>query len=515
MKKIKILMLTLTVLSLSSCKNYLDINQDPSNPQVAEGYVLMPPILQSMVRGEAFDSRYIGQYVQNWAFSGGGNEWDRHGYVAGSDAAGEKWRQHYFALGKNLDLVIQDGTAKQKWDYVGVATAIKAWSWQTTTDYHGEMILKQIFEPNRYVFDYDGQDEIYAEVQKECKDALDALNKTDGNSSTASLLRGDAYSSYKGDKSKWIKFVYAILARNAHHISNKSSYSADKVIEYVDKSFASNADNLNIIHQNSSSADANFFGTLRNNMANYRQTIFALSLVDGTVFDKNIDPRLPIMFTASPDNVYRGVFPGSGDPNNAAGNVRRIPTIWGFQPVSIPSSAGVGKYIFQDAADYPIMTYSELQFIKAEAAFKKGDKAMAFDAFNKAVNASMDFVNFYTSTAERATFATARTKYLASTAIPQVAANLKLSDIMLQKYISMYGHGILETWVDMRRHKYSPDVYTGFSLPSSYFPDNNTKSVQRVRPRYNSEYVWNRNSLEKLGGNNPDYHTYELWFTKP
>jgi hypothetical protein len=65
MKKIKILLLTLTVLSLSSCKDYLDINQDPSNPQVAEGYVLLPPIMQSMVRGEVFDSRFIGQYVQN------------------------------------------------------------------------------------------------------------------------------------------------------------------------------------------------------------------------------------------------------------------------------------------------------------------------------------------------------------------------------------------------------------------------------------------------------------------
>ncbi|MDZ7898468.1 MAG: SusD/RagB family nutrient-binding outer membrane lipoprotein [Arcicella sp.] len=515
MKKIKILLLTFTVMSLSSCKDYLDINQDPANPQVAEGYVLLPPIMQSMVRGEAFDSRYVGQYIQNWALSGGGNQWDRHGYVAGSDAAGEKWRQHYFALGKNLDIIIKDGTETQKWDYVGVALAIKAWSWQSTTDYHGEMILKQIFEPNRYVFDYDGQDEIYAEVQKECNDALAALNRTDGNSSTASLLRGDAFSSYKGDKNKWIKFVYAILARNAHHISNKASYDPNKVIEYVDKSLASNADNLNVIHNASSSTDANFFGALRNNMANYRQTIFALSLVDGTVFDKNIDPRLPFMFTPSPDGVYRGVFPGSGDPNNVAGNARRIPTIWGIQPASIPSSITKGKYVFQDAADYPIITYSELQFIKAEAALKKGDQAMALDAFNKGVNASMDFVNSYVPAADRATFATNRTRYLASTAIPKTAATLKLSDIMLQKYISMYGHGALETWVDLRRHKYSPDVYTGFSLPTAFFPDNNDKPVQRVRPRFNSEYVWNRSSLEKLGGNNPDYHTYEMWFTKP
>jgi hypothetical protein len=513
MKKIKILLLSLTLLSLGSCEKYLDINQDPSNPQLAEGYVLLPPLLQSMVRGEVFDSRYVGQYVQNWGFASSGNDWDRHGYAAGSDAAGEKWRQHYFALGKNIDIIINDGTEKQKWDYVGVAKAIRAWSWQTTTDYHGEMILKQMFEPNRYVFDFDSQEDVYKEVQKLCTEAIESLNRTDGNSSTASLLRGDAFSSYKGDKTKWAKFVYGILARNAHHISNKASYSPDKVIEYVDKSFASNADNMNVLHIASSSGDANFFGTLRNNMANYRQSAFIISLMDGTVFDKNVDPRLSTMFTASPDGVYRGVGAANGDQFNIAGNTKRMPTLWGILPASVPADVTKGKYIFQDAADYSIMTYSELQFMKAEAALKKGDKAMAYDAFLKGINAHMDYVLPYAT--DKVKFAADRTKFLASTAIPKTGADLKLSDIMLQKYISMYGHGCLETWVDMRRHKYSPDVYTGLSLPTSLFPDNSGKPVQRVRPRYNSEYVWNRASLDKFGGNNPDYHTYELWFTKP
>jgi hypothetical protein len=44
--------------------------------------------------------------------------------------------------------------------------------------------------------------------------------------------------------------------------------------------------------------------------------------------------------------------------------------------------------------------------------------------------------------------------------------------------------------------------------------DNGGKSVQRLRPRYNSEYVWNRESLDRIGGNNPDYHTKEMWFSQ-
>jgi hypothetical protein len=57
-------------------------------------------------------------------------------------------------------------------------------------------------------------------------------------------------------------------------------------------------------------------------------------------------------------------------------------------------------------------------------------------------------------------------------------------------------------------------VYIGFTLPKPLATENNGKPVQRVRPRYNSEYVWNRASLDKIGGNNPDYHTYELWYIK-
>ena len=65
MKKYKILLLSFALLGLGSCAQYLDVNADPSNPQIAEGYVLMPPMLAQMAGGEEFDSRYVGKYVQN------------------------------------------------------------------------------------------------------------------------------------------------------------------------------------------------------------------------------------------------------------------------------------------------------------------------------------------------------------------------------------------------------------------------------------------------------------------
>lgn len=495
--------ITILLLAFSSCKDYLDVNFDPSNPQVAEGFAVLPPIFSQMARGEVFDTRYIGQYVQNWASTAVNNNADLHGYFPGSDAMGEKWRSHYWSIGKNIDLIIEQAKAKEQWDYVGVALAIRAWSWQTTTDYHGEMILREAWEPNRYVFDYDSQEDIYKEVQRLCMESLEYLNRTDGAVNQASLGRGDIV--YKGDRTKWIKFVYAVLARNAHHISNKSSYDPAKVIEYCDKSLASNADNFNVPHAGTNSADGNFLGPTRNNLRSYRQTTFIVNLLNGTTLNGVVDPRLPIMLSPSPDTIYRGVEPGKGDPTNTTNNPARIPLLWGVSPTVTNAAQIPGKYIFTDKADHPLITYSEIQFMKAEAAFIKGDKATAYDAFRKGIIAHMDFAKVP---------AAQRDAYLGSAAVPQTADALTLSDIMLQKYISLWVHGALETWVDMRRYAYSSDIYKGFTLPATLYIDNGGKPAYRVRPRYNSEYVWNRASLDKIGGNNPDYHTYLPWFVQ-
>ena len=493
------------LLALSACKDYLDVNFDPSNPQVAEGFAILPPIFSQMARGEVFDTRYIGQYIQNWASTAVNNTADLQGYFPGSDAMGEKWRSHYWSIGKNIDLVVEQAKAKEQWDYVGAALAIRAWSWQTTTDYHGEMVLREAWEPNRYVFDYDSQEDIYKEVQRLCNEALEYLNRTDGNVSQASLGRGDIV--YDGDRGKWIKFVYAVLALNAHHISNKASYDPNKVIEYCDKSLASNADNFAVPHVGTSSSDGNFLGPLRNNLRSYRQTTFIVNLLDGTTFDGVKDPRLPLMLSPSPDSIYRGVEPGKGDPTNTTANTNttRIPLLWGVSPTVTNAAQIPGKYIFTDKADHLILTYWQIQFMKAEAAFLKGDKSLAYDAFKKGIIAHMDFTKVA---------AADRDAYLASAAVAQTPDALTLSDIMLQKYIALWVHGALETWVDMRRYAYSSDVYTGFMLPATFYIDNGGKPAYRVRPRFNSEYVWNRASLEKIGGNNADYHTYPPWFVQ-
>lgn len=495
----------LLLLGLTGCDEYLDVNKNPSTPQVAAAQTVLPPMFAQMARGEQFDSRFAGQYIQNWANTTANNVWDRHGYAASSDAGAEKWRSHYFGNGKNLFLIMDDAAATNRSAYAGIAKAIWAWSLQSTTDWHGDMIVKQVFEFGRNSFDFDPQEAAYAETVKWANEALTDLAKEDP-ASAGTIPRADLV--YGGDRAKWTRFVNGVLARNANHLSNKGTYNPDAVIAFVDKALAGNADNFMVPHAGLSTDDANFFGPLRNNMGVYRPTTFALSLVDGTVFGGAIDPRRDLLFNASADGTFRGITPGSGDPNTGT---RFIPTLWGGNTVAL---SGIGRGMFRDNAPYPIMTYAEMQFIKAEAAFRKGDRATALTAYRNGINASFDLLNSLETDASRRTTAAQRTAYLASKAVAQTPADLTLSNIMLQKYIAMYGHGTLETWVDLRRFQYSSDIYTGFAVPSTLFADNSGKPAQRVRPRFNSEYMWNASALAKIGADKPDYHTVEMWFSQ-
>jgi hypothetical protein len=100
--------------------------------------------------------------------------------------------------------------------------------------------------------------------------------------------------------------------------------------------------------------------------------------------------------------------------------------------------------------------------------------------------------------------------------------SLTLTHIMSQKYIAQWAWGHNEVWMDMRRYHYTDidpasgrQVFPGFLIPTLLDTDNNGLPVQRIRPRYNSEYVWNRAALDAIGGLALNYHTVPLWITQP
>jgi len=538
-----LLAISALIVLVAACSKKIDeAYQNPNYDVKVAPETLMPQIVASMAgnyggHGPMNDLRYIGAYVQNFAFAGTQSNFDKMGYT-NTDVAQSFWRSHYYDIGQNNMKMIEWAIENKQWDYAGVGKAIFAWSWLTLTDYHGEVVLKEAFNTDQITFKYDTQEEVYAYSRKLCFEALDLLNKTGDNASQAKLAKGDAFL-YAGDVAKWKKFVYGVLARTHHHISNKSSYKADSVLYYTNLAMKETTDDALVkFAATSVSATNNFLGPFRNNLGGatvasptaIRQSAFIADLMSGLnpAFSGVADPRAIYLLRKNANGTFKGVEPVKGQLVMAAND--RPESFHGISQVAATNNTAPAtdvncRYIFRNSAPFPVMTASEMAFIRAEAAFIKGDKTAALAAYKEGISKHFDLLmaNYNTNvpTADLLT-AAKRDAFLANTAVvPASATGLTLPMIMLQKYIALWGHGTFETWVDMRRYHYTDkdangvQVYTGFNVPATadLFPDNGGKLVYRMRPRFNSEYVWNINELTRIGATTLDYHTKEMWFS--
>ena len=515
----------------TSCEDFLDVNTNPNGPQDVSANLYLSPILHWMVTSQPFDGRFVGRYVQNFYNAGTAlSTWDRMGYDPGSDNAGEVWRTVYWIHGQNLIDMNRKSEAEERWDLLGVGLIVKGWGWMTLASLHGDIIVSQAFDQTRFSFDYDTEQAALTEARKLLDSAIVLLRRTDGAVDASYLGKTDRI--YNGDRTKWRRFAFGLRAQLQNRYSNKASYNAQAVIDDVDSSFVSNADDALLQYPATQpSEDRNFWGPARTNLqtanaaTNFRQTRFVVELMDGTQFGGAVDPRMSRMLAPAPDGAYRGL-----DINTigfgALTATQRPHNFWGYatvMPANTPS-----RYIFSDKTRFPAMTYSQLQFVKAEAAFRAGNRPLALTAYTNGISSHIDFVNARNlDDGQLPTQITAaeRNTFLANTNIVPTAANLTMTHIMSQEYIAQWLWGFFEQWMDKRRFKYTQtyagearQVFPGFAPPTTLYPDNASKLVYRIRPRYNSEYVWNLQGLGKItpiSGTAGDYQTSELWIINP
>ncbi|WP_424492763.1 SusD/RagB family nutrient-binding outer membrane lipoprotein [Salinimicrobium sp. GXAS 041] len=532
MKKIRNFCLILTGLFiLAGCEDYLDVNTNPNGPDaLLQPELFLPQIQSELAVAVQWDGRFTGFYTQNWIYaSGEGYSLNLHSNPL-SDSYAQLWRAVYWSMGYNLSDMIESGMLNEEYGFVGVGYILRAYGWQMLTDYHGPVIVNQAFDSDRRVFDYDDQEEVYAEIERLLLQGIENLERTDGVSPADSGIM-DADLIYNGDLEKWKKFAYGLLAINKHRLTNKSSYDPQEVINYVDQALSSNQDNALIRFEGTVSRNTNFFGPRRGNIGYYRQSKFITGLLEGTnpafndpalegmdpVYeDQHVkDPRITAMLAPSPDGEYRGIDPRVGINEWTAEESDMVPKNFWNEEGYTGSNPSPQIYFFNNDARFPLMTYSQLQFIKSEAAWIANQETVALSAYEEGVTAHMDFARDYAPDVE--VFDQRRTQYLESEEIiPSSPDGLSLSKIMLQKYIATWGWGFFETWSDMRRYHYSQDndVYTGFELPNPLYITNDEEPAYRARPRFNSEYMWNQEALEELNAFEEDYHTYETWFSK-
>lgn len=507
------------ILLLSSCKKMLDINWNPSVPQEVDAELYLPPIIYHMANGYAQDQRIINKFTQ--AALGASTDrasyiWEKHGYPGGvSDVGGVQWRTVYFNHGVNLERLLQKAKEKEKNEFAGIGYAIKAWDFQILTDYHGPIPINDLYHPTRLIYDYEDQPEVYKRVIALCDTALMYLAKPSDFDYTALLQKYDYL--YNGNMARWKKFVYGIKAMNYSRYMNKPDFKtnyADSVLKYIDLSFEVNGDDACVKFTASNTDNSAVYGPA----LAYLSSVYynrpgkpIVSYLTGGVrgepmeepraMDSLPDPRVSRMLKPyGVDSLYLGAI-----PNGLAVANTNLSTIGSF-------------YLFKDKADFPLLTFSQLQFMKAEVLFLLGRKEEALASYTTAIRNHMTFVNKYNAiTQEGLTVLPPQitnaeiNKYMLSSEVAQTAEALTLADIMGQKYIALWGWGGYDIWVDMRKYRYDPTIFrqyiqlTGVQLELNSY-------CYRVRPRFNSEYAWNVEALQKFGGLEANYVSQPTWF---
>ncbi|WP_431209700.1 SusD/RagB family nutrient-binding outer membrane lipoprotein [Puia sp. P3] len=144
-------------------------------------------------------------------------------------------------------------------------------------------------------------------------------------------------------------------------------------------------------------------------------------------------------------NMRSSAIATSGILAQGATDVSWYPSTAAFNAGAVAST---GSYQVRPVSDQEILTYHEMNFIKAEVYMRKGDQANAYTAYLAAIQAHLDMMQAKLTQWKAANYTATNpdmapmnqsdiTAYLASGAVAQGAGALTMSDIMLQKYIAM------------------------------------------------------------------------------
>ena len=242
MKKSKYILLgSVLLLSLASCKKYLDVNTDPDNPNNSTVSVQNRlPWIEHFYQYTSGVSNFrtavaAGVYYSN---SASGNAlsttWIAH---TGNTTPYQTW---FVEVASNLNDLYNSAQKQGAYHYMAAADVFHALGFMEMLDIYGEMPYTEALAGNPSPAFSDGKT-IYNGCMAKLNEAIDLFSKTQEVTAPA-LGSGDLWNN--GDVSKWIKLCWGLKARYMLKLSKKADlYNADSILYCLSKGPQSNADN--------------------------------------------------------------------------------------------------------------------------------------------------------------------------------------------------------------------------------------------------------------------------------
>jgi hypothetical protein len=402
----------------------------------------------------------------------------------------------YVAELEDFDKVVQQGKASGSPNTWAPALVMQSWVFQNITDFWGDVPYSEALKGDAggpLKPKYDAQKDIYYGLLKSLTDASAAM-KT--GSTDPALGNGDPI--YKGDVAKWLKLSNSLRARMAMRLSKAD---AAKAATELTAAFAgpggvmtSNADNARLAWPGDGVFDNPWAGTF-STRDDHRVSKTLLDTLNALS-----DPRMKVFAqpTKSDPTKYVGL-------QNGLDNVTVTPffnTTSRVGAIFYPGSTVYGTFGTSAGKTTPsyVMTYAEVEFLKAEAAERSlGGQTGAAAHYAAGVRASILQWGGTDADADA---------YLAKPGVAYVAGATGLKQIGLQKWISMFTQGN-EAWAEWRRTGNPATIKIG---PKAY-PEE-TEIPRRIPYPSNEQTVNAAARADAVTRQGPDTYLTRIWWDK-
>ena len=469
MKKIFSLLAIAGALMCTSCDKWLDINDNPNNPntQVPTVELRLPSILARFV--EAYESGGTRAALISQQISGTtANNWNLSRWNISTAAVNWPYQPWYIYTAVNIPDMIKKGEATGAFHYVGAGKVIWAWGFAAFVDMYGMLPYEEAFVGGNMTPKYDEGSLIYERCLAELDQGIEFLQRTQ-DASAPTLAKGDYL--FQGDAQKWIKLANGIKARMLNHLSKTSQFKAADVLAALEKAPKTAAESALYQYQDRAVSNNSLTESLQfqNNASNRLTKLYIDYILNNYTGAPSgatnmEDPRADLLiprFTATglrTPGVDMAVIPEAGFGSTIANYAALRPTA-NVSSGSIYAAAG---------AKGLLLTSSEMHFIKAEVLFNQNNKPGALQAYKDGIKDHMEILGVP---------AAKISSFLASSSVVQNANSLTLSQIMIQKYIALSYSP--EVFNDVRRLEFCTDasgkyneasgIYKGLKRPGAVF----------------------------------------------
>ena len=448
---------------VSACNSDLtSLNQNPNSPENAPAGAVFTYATENAVGrwlGSGFDLRQMEFVVQHLAENQYPDE-DQYARIRASDT------QNTFTGAYNVDLedfeqVRRKGVDQSSAGVYAPAMIMKQWEFGYLTDAWGNVPYSQALKGDSGIVtpSYDAQKDIYNGMFAALTQAASDLE----NPGPQSL--GGADPIYGGSPTKWQKFANSLRARDAMRISYvdqaKANTELTAALAAPGGVFASNADNAMLDWP----GDGVFNNPWSDNFQTRDDHRMSKTFVD-TLLSHN-DPRLAVfaMPTVDFQKGKAGAAKYAGQPNGLATADASPYSTSTSRPGAIFYGGGTSYGFFGgNGAKQPsyLMTYAEVEFIKAEAAERSLGgltPAQAAGFYQKGIEASMQQWGVAQADIDA---------YLARADVAYQGGTAGLKQIATQKWIALFSDGA-QAWFEWRR-TCVPNIKPGPAAIFSYVP---------------------------------------------